>query len=79
MAVALGNLKSHETVPALIQALQDEESLVRRHVAWALGEIGTDDCLEALRKCLEIEADAEVKEEIEEAIKQSAEREAVAS
>jgi hypothetical protein len=32
---------------------KDEEPLVRRHVAWALGEIGTD----------------EVREEIEEAIK----------
>lgn len=79
VAVALGNLKSREAIPALVQALNDDEPLVRRHVAWALGEIGTDGCLEALRKCLEIEADAEVKEEIEEAIKQSAEREAVAS
>ncbi|TAK09389.1 HEAT repeat domain-containing protein, partial [bacterium] len=48
--------------------LQDDDPLVRRHVAWALGQIGTDDCLEALRKCLEIEADAEVREEIVEAI-----------
>ncbi|MBI2209739.1 MAG: HEAT repeat domain-containing protein [Deltaproteobacteria bacterium] len=48
-----------------------EEHLVRRHVAWALGEIGTAECLAALRSRLEIEADAEVRGEIEEAIKPS--------
>lgn len=68
VAVALGNLKSREAVPALIRTLQDEEPLVRRHVAWALGRIRTAECLEALRKRLEIELDAEVREEIEEAI-----------
>ncbi len=68
VAVALGNLKSREAVPALIQALQDEEPLVRRHVAWALGQIPSAEALEALRKRLEVEADVEVREEIEEAI-----------
>src|SRR3990172_8058410 len=68
VAVALGNLKSLEAVPALIQALQDEEPLVRRHVAWALGEIGTVEALEALRNRREVEPDLEVREEIEEAI-----------
>ena len=37
VAVALGNLKSCEAVPALVRALDDEEALVRGHVAWALG------------------------------------------
>ncbi len=68
VAVALGNLKSREAVPALIQALEDDEPLVRRHVAWALGQIATPESLEALRERLEIESDAEVREEIEEAI-----------
>lgn len=68
VAVALGNLKNCEAVPALVQALQDEEPLVRSHVAWALGQIGTPESIEALRKRLEIEPDTEVREEIEEAL-----------
>ena len=68
VAVALGNLKSLEAVPALIQALQDEEPLVRRHVAWALEQIGTREALQALKKRLEVEADSEVREEIEDSI-----------
>jgi epoxyqueuosine reductase len=68
VAVALGNLKSVEAVPALIQALGDEDALVRRHVAWALGQIATQESLGALKNRLEVEADSGVKEEIEEAI-----------
>ncbi len=74
VAVALGNLKSPEAVPALIQALQDEEALVRRHIAWALGQIGSPESIEALRHRLEVESDTEVKEEIEEAIKEASEK-----
>lgn len=65
VAVALGNLKSREAVPALIQALQDDVPLVRQHAAWALGQIGTREALKALRGRLETEADSEVREEIE--------------
>ena len=72
MAVALGNLKSREAVPALIQALQDDDPLVRWHVAWALGQIGTPEALEALRNRLRIEADTEPSGEIDEAIQQPA-------
>jgi len=68
VAVALGNLKSLEAVPALIQALQDDDSLVRRHVAWALGQIATPESLEALKKRLVVEADSGVREEIEDVI-----------
>ncbi|MBI2351769.1 MAG: tRNA epoxyqueuosine(34) reductase QueG [Deltaproteobacteria bacterium] len=68
VAVALGNLKSLEAVPALIQALQDDDSLVRRHVAWALGQIASAEGLEALRSRLEVESDVEVREEIEDVI-----------
>lgn len=71
IAVALGNLKSREAVPALIQALQDAEPLVRRHVAWALGQTPSAEGLAALRKRLEVESDGEVREEIEEAIAQA--------
>jgi epoxyqueuosine reductase len=68
VAVALGNLKSVEAVPALIQALEDHDPLVRRHVAWALGQIGTSESLQALRKGLETDTDPEVKKEINEAV-----------
>jgi epoxyqueuosine reductase len=71
VAVALGNLKSRAAVPALARALSDEEALVRRHAAWALGRIGTSDSLRALAERLPVEGDPEVKEEIEEAIGQA--------
>ena len=64
----MGNLKSLEAVPALIQALQDDDPLVRRHVAWALGQIATPESLEALKKRLVVEADSGVREEIEDVI-----------
>ncbi len=68
VAVALGNLKCREAVPALIAALDDSEPLVRSHVAWALGEIGSASALEALQRRLQVESDAEVRAEIEAAI-----------
>ncbi len=68
VAVALGNLKRPETVPALIRSLEDPDPLVRRHVAWALGQIGTPPALRALEQSLEVESDTEVREEIEEAL-----------
>jgi epoxyqueuosine reductase len=68
VAVALGNLKSLEAVPALIRALCDEEALVREHVAWALGQIGTTEAIEALQKRRLVEADVRVKDEIDGAL-----------
>ena len=68
VAVALGNAKSHEALPALIRALDDEETLVRGHVAWALGQIGLPKGISALQKRLRIESDPTVKMEIEDAI-----------
>jgi epoxyqueuosine reductase len=38
--VALGNLGDQANIPALAQALQDREPLVRDHAAWALGRLG---------------------------------------
>jgi epoxyqueuosine reductase len=68
VAVALGNSKSKEAVPALIQALDDREILVRGHVAWALGQIGSSEAIRALEKRLAIENDRAIKMEIEDAI-----------
>lgn len=68
VAVALGNLKSREAVPALIRALEDEEALVREHAAWALGQIGTAEAVEGLKKRRLLETDNGVKDEIEAAL-----------
>ena len=68
VAVALGNCKSPQAVPALTRALEDEEPFVRGHVAWALGEIGDRAAVSALRKRTEMETDHEVMSEIEAAI-----------
>jgi epoxyqueuosine reductase len=68
VAVALGNLKSREAVPALMRALDDEEPLVRQHAAWALGQIGTRESLSALERRLDIETEAQVCEEIRETL-----------
>ncbi len=65
VAVALGNLRSEEAVPALIRALgEDPEPLVRGHAAWALGQIGGMAAYEGLDRALATESDAEVQEEI---------------
>jgi epoxyqueuosine reductase len=71
VAVALGNIRSVEAVPALIAALHDEESLVRGHAAWALGQLGSEQAIAALKSRLRHEADAEVRSEIEAAINEA--------
>jgi epoxyqueuosine reductase len=68
VAVALGNLKSFEAVPALIRTLEDLESLVRGHAAWALGQIGSPAAIGPLRRRLETEPDDHVRSEIEAAL-----------
>lgn len=68
VAVALGNLKRPEAVPALARALADPEPLVRQHAAWALGQMVSPRAREALRRRLEVESAPEVREEIEEAL-----------
>ena len=39
-----------DAVPALVQALQDQNEYVRLHAAWALGEMGTPEALEAVKE-----------------------------
>lgn len=68
VAVALGNARSAAATPALIRVLNDEEALVRGHVAWALGQIGLPEGIGALKKRLAVESDPTVRVEIEEAI-----------
>jgi epoxyqueuosine reductase len=68
VAVALGNLKSLDAVPALIAALDDAEPLVRGHVAWALGEIGSPAAMAALLQRKESESDDGARAEITAAV-----------
>ncbi|MFO1520196.1 MAG: tRNA epoxyqueuosine(34) reductase QueG [bacterium] len=64
VCVALGNRREVSTVPALIQALQDEEALIRGHAAWALGRFENESAKDALRRRYEVEPEAWVQEEI---------------
>ena len=66
--VALGNLGRPAAVPALRRALAEASPLVRRHAAWALGQIGSADSKAALNAARETEQDAEVREEIRDAL-----------
>ncbi|MFA6108932.1 MAG: tRNA epoxyqueuosine(34) reductase QueG [Candidatus Latescibacterota bacterium] len=64
VAVALGNAGDRRAVPALVQALLDEEPLVRGHAAWALGRLGGDQARQALAQALDHESDPAVAEEL---------------
>jgi len=68
-AVMLGNVGSAVDVPVLIAALRDEAPLVRRHVAWALGRLGSPLAVSALREILSEEPDADVREELAAALR----------
>ena len=66
--VALGNLGRPAAVPALARALAEASPLVRRHAAWALGQIGSADAKATLNAARETEQAAEVSEEIRDAL-----------
>lgn len=64
-AVALGNRASPADVPVLDHALSDEpDPMVRSHVAWALGAIGTPEARDALQRHAAHETVESVLEEI---------------
>jgi epoxyqueuosine reductase len=69
VAVALGNIRNCEAIPALIHALDDTEALVRGHAAWALGRIGSREAGEALQRRLAIEQDSEARSEMDDALR----------
>jgi epoxyqueuosine reductase len=69
IAVALGNSGNPAAVAALGRALQVEpEPLVRAHAAWALGQIGGSEALQALRSAQFAEIDAHVSQNIRSAL-----------
>lgn len=63
--VAVGNLREARAVPLLANLLfNDTDPIVREHAAWALGQIATEDAVEALRKAILVEKDETVRQEI---------------
>lgn len=64
-AVALGNWGDPSAVPGLVRGIEDPEPLIRGHVAWALGQIGTMDSHRVLEKALGRETEAWVQAEIQ--------------
>jgi epoxyqueuosine reductase len=68
VAVALGNTGESSALPALVQALHDEEALIRSHAAWALGQIGGEKAQAALRNSAKTETNPDVLKEIEQAL-----------
>ena len=66
--VAIGNWGAQRAVPALKDALADDEPLVRSHAAWALGRIGGDAAKRTLQKRLTVETEQDVITEIQEAL-----------
>jgi epoxyqueuosine reductase len=68
VAIALGNSGDPRAVPALVEALDHPEPLVRGHAAWALSRLGRPAAVTPLRGRLVREEQEEVREEIRGAI-----------
>ena len=66
--VAIGNWGTQRAVPALKDALADDEPLVRSHAAWALGRIGGDAAKRTLQRRLTVETEQDVITEIQDAL-----------
>jgi epoxyqueuosine reductase len=63
VCIALGNIADRTSVPALAGALEDVETLVRGHAAWALGRLGGAAARNYLERALTRETDAWVRDE----------------
>lgn len=68
-AIVLGNQRSVPAVPALVHGLHDAEPLVRGASAWALGRIRNSESIAALQARLVVESDADVRGELEAALR----------
>lgn len=62
--IVLGNSGDRAAVPALIDALQDQEPVIRGAAVWALRQLGGDDAQQALRALAAVEADPMVRDEL---------------
>jgi epoxyqueuosine reductase len=67
-AIALGNSGDEAAVGPLGKALQDQQEMVRKYSAWALGRIGGKKSRVALEKALAGESEAAVTAEIKTAL-----------
>lgn len=65
VCIALGNLGDPAALPALAKALESPDALVRSHAAWALGRIGGNAAIDALRSLATGESNTEVSREID--------------
>jgi epoxyqueuosine reductase len=65
VAVALGNTRDPEVVPALEHLLNSDDAMVRRHAAWALARIGGGVTIVLLERRRVIERDEETREVLE--------------
>ncbi|MCX6025985.1 MAG: tRNA epoxyqueuosine(34) reductase QueG [Chloroflexi bacterium] len=61
LIIALGNTGRPEALQALERALADADPLLRRHAAWALGQIGGTSAGRMVGEALEAETDAETR------------------
>ncbi|MEM9827059.1 MAG: QueG-associated DUF1730 domain-containing protein [Planctomycetota bacterium] len=68
-AIVLGNIGTRDDLPYLRQGLQDSEALVRGACAWAMARIDPIASPEILKLRLSMEADADVRHEIEQALR----------
>jgi epoxyqueuosine reductase len=68
-AIVAANTRDSTAIPQLAHLLQhDQDSLIRCHVAWALGQLGDEHTKALLESALETEGEPEVKAEIEAAL-----------
>jgi epoxyqueuosine reductase len=67
-AIVLGNQRAAEALPALCLGLDDAEPIVRGACAWGLGRYADQAAITALRKRYAVEADADVRAELEAAL-----------
>jgi epoxyqueuosine reductase len=75
VCVALGNSGDPAAVPALVRALEHEETLVRGHAAWALGQLGGVEAERGLLRAIGREQDGWALEEMRAAMLLTADRE----
>ncbi len=68
-ALVLGNQRDPAGVPALERALGDSDDVVRGAAAWALGQIGGDRAIAALKSRLCVEDNATVRTELDAALR----------
>jgi epoxyqueuosine reductase len=71
VSVALGNRGDQDALPGLLVALRDVEPIVRRHAAWALGQLGGKQAETALRDALKVEDVEGVIDEIKMALEKT--------